>query len=424
MNNQYYIEKTRQYFTSLKDIRVELHEEIKRQLKEASQGDHAAKEFLARQLESYFDFLGEKPTESLYPNVPVYLSLIYNTFGQKALDAVLFQSPFIENIWIFENRPIIFEEHGQLKIYEYIPDSEEMDVLLNSLAHISGGTIHQKRTALAGNFEGQRLRLQMYTRPRTARTVIVRKHDDGFLTLDTMHMDEKVRALLKEIARSNASIIIAGGMNTGKTTLLRSMVVEKDPDTNTLTVIESVPELGIAQIWGKVVVEKQYVEEEPYEVSFGHAFRNATRSLAQGEARYPFEAHYVLESALRAPGFTFSTLHLKLVSPEQALRTFEGLVYQYRQSDRREIRLDIRDGIDFFVMLEKDYVSGKRYVSSIFCPEYEEEKDKLVAKHLVKFDEQKGTYVWTGNKIPTERHRQFLSSHQVNLDVLMGLGVW
>lgn len=420
----YYITKTKEYFTTLKEIDPKLHDEIKEQLHAAARGKEEAKDFLARQLQTYFTNRNEKPAESLYPNVPEFLSLIYATFGQKALDAVMFQSPYIENIWIFENRPIQYLEHGILKTYNYIPSSDEMDVLLNDLAHISGGTIHQKRTALSGDFKERRLRLQMYTRPRSARTVIVRKHDSGFLTLDTLEMDPNIRALLKQIAASNSSMNIAGGQETGKTTLLRAMILNKNPDINSLTVIEETPELGISELWGKVVVEMRYVEEEKFEVSFGHAFRNTTRSIAMGETRYPFEAHYVLESALRSPGFTFTTLHLKISSPETAMRTFENLVYQYRGDNRVGIRQDIDEGIDFFIMLAKNYESGKRYVANIFCPVYDAQSETLKASLLVYYDEQKQSYIWTGNKIPEKKKPLFLSEPGVNVDELIRLGVW
>lgn len=340
------------------------------------------------------------------------------------LDAVLFQSPFIENVWIFENRPVQYTEHGVLKTYPYIPSSEEVEILQTEIAHLTGGTLHAKRSALSGEIKHTRMRIQMYCPPRSVRTIIVRIPDQGYLTLDTMEMDEKIRELLRQIGLSKSSIAIAGGMDTGKTTLLRSLILVKDPQTNTLTVIEQVPELGIGNIWGKVVVEKTYVEEEAFEVSYGHSFRNSTRSLAVGEMRYPFEAHYVLESALRAPGFTFTSLHLKLVSPEDALRTFESLVYQYRQSDREGIRRDIAAGLDFFIMLDRNYLTGKRFVSSIFCPYFDEVTGQLKANHLVYLDEEEKQYIWTGEKIPDEKRRLFESEPDTNVEVLSKLGVW
>lgn len=419
---EFFIRKTKEYFTSMNEIHPEIQENIKQQLHAAAQGNQQAKEILARQLESHFVYNRWTPSASLYPNVPIYLSLIYRTFGQMVLDAVLFQSPFIENVWIFENRPVEYTEHGILKTYPYIPTSEEVEVLQNEVAHLTGGTLHAKRSALSGEIKQNRLRIQMYCPPRSIRTIIVRIPDKGYLTLETMEMDQKIRNLLREIGRSRASIAIAGGMDTGKTTLLRSLILEKDPQTNTLTVIEQVPELGIGEIWGKVVVEKCYVEEEPFEVMYGHSFRNSTRSLAVGEMRYPFEAHYVTESALRAPGFTFTSLHLKVVSPKDAMRTFESLVYQYRKSDREGIRQDIAGGLDLFIMLEKDYHSGKRYVSSVFCP-YLNDKNQLDAKHLV-YRDKNGNYVWTGEKIPAEKRGLFESEPDVNIDALQQLGVW
>ncbi|WP_419879636.1 ATPase, T2SS/T4P/T4SS family [Brevibacillus centrosporus] len=423
-DKQYFIDKTKEYFTSMKEIDPKLQEEVKQQLQAAAQGKQEAKDFLARQLQTYFTNRKEIPTETLYPNVPIFLSLIFHTFGQKALDAMMFQSPYIENVWIWENRPIQYLEHGILKTYDYVPTSDELEVLLNDLAHISGGTIHQKRSVLSGDFAERRLRLQMYTRPRSARTVIARKDDSGYFTLDTLEMDDRVRKLLKQIAASNSSISIAGGQETGKTTLMRALILEKDPDTNSLTVIEQTPELKLSERWGKVVVEIRYVEEEPFEVTFGHAFRNTTRSIAVGEARYPFEAHYVIESGLRSPGFTFATLHLKVSSPDVAMRTFENLVYQYRKDDRIGIRQDIADGIDFFLMLSKNYRTGKRYISSIFCPRFDPVTEKLQSSHLVYYDEQENEYVWTGKKIPEEKRSLFLTEPKVDIDVLTQLGVW
>lgn len=422
-DKQYFIDKTRTYFTTLNEIDKKIQDEIKQQLDAAARGESEAKDFLARQLQTYFLTNNEKPTESVYPNVPVELSLIFATFGQKALDAIMYQSPYIENIWIWENRPIQYLEQGLLKTYDYIPSTQEMEVLLTDLSHICGGTIHQKRSALSGDFPERRLRLQMYTKPRSDRTVIARKGDSGYFTLDTIGMNEQIRKFLKGIARSNCSVLFAGGQETGKTTLQRATVLEKDPDINTLTVIEQTPELKISEFWGKVVIEICYVEEEPFENSFGHAFRNTTRSIVVGEARYPFEAHYVLESALRSPGFTFSTLHLKVSTPEIAMRTLENLVYQHRKSDRIGIREDIADGIDFFYMLSKNYQTGERYISQIFSPRFDKASEKLYAETYVYFDQQSG-YVWTGNKIPEEKRHLFLSEPNVNIQELEELGVW
>lgn len=423
-SQDYYIEFTRNYFAKMDDIKDELKPEIKRQIKAAASGDHTAKQFLALQLEAHFQYHKIELKEPLYPNVPVYLSYIYKTYGQLHLDAVLLQSPYIENIWIYENRPIEYKEKGILKSYNYIPSSEEMDTLLSDLAHLSGGSIHQKRPSLSGDLQKFNARIQMYTVPLSKRSVTVRRHDKGGMTLRTMKMDEDVRSLLIQIALSNASSIVAGGMDVGKTTLVRAMIIEKNPDTNTLTTIEQIPELRIDEHWGRVVTPMYYVEGMPYETLFGLAFRNGTRSLAQGESRYGFEAFYVLESALRAPGFTITSVHIKLVSERQAMRTFEGLVAQYRNEDRKGIRQNISDGIEFFIMQEMNYTTGERYPSSIFCPVFNEETEELDAVTLVYFDKENGVYKWTGEKIPESKRNAFLQSPEVNIDELIRLGVW
>lgn len=420
------IKYTQDYFTNTNDMHDDIRAQIVEQLERATMGDKEAKEFLAGQLRAKLTH-DRITARSVYPNVTPEMSLIFRSFGQMELDAVLAQSPMIENIWITEDKPIYYTERGKIKMYDYTPSKSDLETLQNKISHIIGGSLHSKRSALSGTIPGSNLRIQMYCPPRSVRRrIIVRNPDSGHLNLRTMEMDENIRTLLRNIAKSNGSVIIAGAMDAGKTTMLRSIILEKNPDTNLLTIIEKDRELAIEDYWGNVVVELLYVEDEEFEVSFGHLFRNSTSSIALGEARYPFEAHYVLESAGRSTGFTFTTLHLKVVSPENALRTFEELVYRYRRDARDGIRKDIAENIDFFVMMTRDYETGRRYPSSIFCPTYNSATGELKANHLVYYDSNLdgGKYVWTGQKIPEEKRYLFFSQGEANIEELIQLGVW
>lgn len=51
---EFFVKKTKDYFTSMSEIHAEIQGNIKQQLRAAAEGNQQAKEILARQLESYF----------------------------------------------------------------------------------------------------------------------------------------------------------------------------------------------------------------------------------------------------------------------------------------------------------------------------------------------------------------------------------
>ncbi|HEX2810339.1 MAG TPA: ATPase, T2SS/T4P/T4SS family, partial [Kineosporiaceae bacterium] len=78
--------------------------------------------------------------------------------------------------------------------------------------------------------------------------VAIRRHPYLYVTLDDLiglgEMDESLAAQLSGLVRARRNILIAGGAGTGKTTLLRALAAEIDPEERLVT-IEDTLELGL-----------------------------------------------------------------------------------------------------------------------------------------------------------------------------------
>lgn len=79
-------------------------------------------------------------------------------------------------------------------------------------------------------------------------TVSIRRHRFPRITLDELRhyevFDESVQALLAALVRARKNILVAGGVNVGKTTLLRGLASEI-PSSERLVTIEDTFELGL-----------------------------------------------------------------------------------------------------------------------------------------------------------------------------------
>ena len=93
---------------------------------------------------------------------------------------------------------------------------------------------------------GARLSALMAVSARPA--VSIRRHRFSDLSLDDLcamgAMDEGLRSLLAAAVKARKNIVVAGAMNSGKTTLLRALAAEIDPRERIVT-IEQAFELGL-----------------------------------------------------------------------------------------------------------------------------------------------------------------------------------
>ncbi len=220
------------------------------------QGDDR-KEFARQRVYLHLDALSaDTPTlGSTSPSAEQELAL-----AQSVLDALfglghlqtLIDDPDIENVDINGcDRVWATFADGTKELMEPVADSDgELVDMLRSAAARFG--LSERRFDLASPEldlqlpDGSRLSALMAVSARPA--VSIRRHRYADLSLDDLQMmgtvDEGLRSLLSAAVRARKNIVVAGAMNSGKTTLLRALAAEIAQRERIVT-IEQAFELGL-----------------------------------------------------------------------------------------------------------------------------------------------------------------------------------
>lgn len=225
-----------------------------------------AQELIRRELDRYSDHSfavpGAVPLLSERDEADVERKVLDHLFGLGSLQRLL-DDPSIENINIngYDN---VFVKRGngtKERIAPVAASDEELISLIHMAASYLGHSERQfnpsnpqldLRLGAPGEYAGgHRLSAVMSV---TARPVIsIRRHrflDEASARLERLvelrAIDEGIAAFLRAAVRARKTIIVAGGTNAGKTTLLRALANEIPPHERLIT-IEKALELGIDQ---------------------------------------------------------------------------------------------------------------------------------------------------------------------------------
>lgn len=120
-------------------------------------------------------------------------------------------------------------------------DDELVALIRKAAAHLGR---NERRFDIANPFldlqlpDGSRLNAVMAVSERPA--ISIRRHRHERVTLDDLcdlgTMNESLRDFLKAVVQARMSIIVCGGTNAGKTTLLRALLNDCDPDERLITI--------------------------------------------------------------------------------------------------------------------------------------------------------------------------------------------
>ncbi|WP_331738741.1 ATPase, T2SS/T4P/T4SS family [Embleya sp. NBC_00896] len=172
-------------------------------------------------------------------------------FGLGGLERLL-QNPEIENINCngYDHVFVTYAGGRKERVEPFVGSDEELVELLRTVAARSGAEERRiDRTQPSLNLQlpdGSRLFALMFLTPRVS--VSIRRHRFPKVTLDVLEglgvFDRDLKELLGALVRARMNILVAGGTNTGKTTLLRGLVSEIPPHERLIT-IEDTFELGL-----------------------------------------------------------------------------------------------------------------------------------------------------------------------------------
>jgi pilus assembly protein CpaF len=267
---------------------------------------------------------------------------------------------------------------------------------------------------------GHRVSLVRETVPRP--TISIRRpdlslrHVAQLVAVGTLH--ETVAEYLAAVVRFGANLLVAGGTKAGKTTTMRCLLNEIDPDERIIT-IEDVRELMLAH------PEMVDVDGKPLHndvVSFATRRPNAEGEgaftladglraskrlnpdrLVVGEVRSS-EAAELLDAMMGEAGGSVCTIHAS--SAKATLGRLEYLAAEHSTMSEAGARRRVADAIDVICWQRQDPATGKRYVAEVL--EVGEADGDTVLIHEVYRVDADGRLAGDG---PSVRMRQWLTRH-------------
>jgi len=241
--------------------------------------------------------------------------------------ASLYADPAVTEIMVDSPQRVLVESDEQIRQVEVMFDSaEEIMAVIHSLAELSGNPLQHDQTMIEFSFpQGEARGLAVL--PPTALDgpviVIYKMMQTGWITWEKLVEWGSVTAealqFLQQAVKTPVNILVAGGTNSGKTTIA-SRVAELIPPEQRIIVVESVHEM---QINHPRLVNLQ--GGSPAKVAFEDLIQASTRMrpdwLVLGEMRGA-EAMKAVE--VFSTGHTGLT-HIHAESAEDALSRLEAL---------------------------------------------------------------------------------------------------
>ena len=262
-------------------------------------------------------------------------------------------------------------------------DAELVDMLQSFAAYTSAGVAGSGREFSTARpllnlrlSDGSRLTAWRSLSSRPGLTI--RRHRLTNITLNDLQelgtLDATLAAFLTAAVRARKNIIVTGGLNTGKTTLLRALAADFDP-LEKVVVLEKEAELGLDRLPGRrrrvISLEAREANAEGAgEINLStlmtHALRmNASRILV-GEVREDELIPMLTAMGSGNPG-SLCTLHANSSAAAASRMVIIGLTSTHRLPAEATHAL-IADAVDFIVHLtfaDPDVAAGRRVITSV-----------------------------------------------------------
>jgi Flp pilus assembly CpaF family ATPase len=220
--------------------------------------------------------------------------------------------------------------------------------------------------------DGSRLSALMAVTARPS--VSIRRHRLQKVTLADLvgleTMTEQVAAFLRAVTKARYNVVIAGGTNGGKTTLLRAVAAEIDPRERLIT-IEKAFELGLRDDVERhpntVAVESRPANSEGVgEVTMAQLVKRTLRQnpdrVIVGEVLGD-EIVPMLNAMSQGNDGSLSTIHAD--SARESFARISSYAQQAHGLPRHVVHEMIAGAIDFVVFISRDRHGGRRRVRTI-----------------------------------------------------------
>lgn len=283
----------------------------------------------------------------------------------------LYRSSTVNELRINSNQKVYYQENGKNKKSEIqFKDYEHVTKIIGRILEHDGVSLDESNPGI----ESRRLngtRITALGPPVTSGPLLVlRKHGtfeisrDNYINSGTM--DSYTASLLELLARGRANILICGGANTGKTTLLRWLFSFQHPMLRTVT-IETDRELLLDEWYpDRDVVSLEAHPELAWDIKrcFAITLRLSPDVVIVGEARGLGEARGMIDACRSGHHGTMGTIHV--LSVHEAL----SVLAQMAMEEGRNLPLEIlenqvAEAFDVIIQMYGNSITGVKKVERI-----------------------------------------------------------
>lgn len=251
----------------------------------------------------------------------------------------------------------------KLTFISFKQDSEVIRILRNLIRNtVSGELSATNPMVVTDTVDGRRISV---CRPPVTDTWVglIRKFDTvKFTTLEQLVEDEKLRTLLKEIATSGKSIAVTGEMASGKTTLLRAILMEIGAQKSIRVIEAESFELNVREYMPYAnSLTLRISKEQGMDEVIAFSKKTTGQVFAIGEVNSPAMAAVVI-SVARIAGQVLFTAHYK--KTEDMVSDFTGAqMMREGYSDEGAARKEAEKALGIDIHLIN--VNGKRSIEYI-----------------------------------------------------------
>lgn len=291
-------------------------------------------------------------------------------WGLDVIEA-LYRSPGVNEVRVNSPQRLYYQHNGQnWKASVKFKDEEHVAKIITRILEHDGVSLNESNPGV----ESRRLdgaRVTALGPPLTThQALVLRKHNTFEITWENYTksgtMDEYTASLLELLANGRANILICGGANSGKTTLLRWLVGFQNPLLRVIS-IETDKELLLDEWYpARDIVSMEAHPELGWDIKrcFTITLRLSPDVVIVGEARGLGEARGMIDACRSGHHGTMGTIH--------SLSVYEALsiLAQMAMEEGRHLPLETIEGqvaesFDVVVQMYGNSITGVKKVERI-----------------------------------------------------------